>query len=154
MPRVEHSIEVRATPERVFETSLAVDKIASYGDWNPTFVRGIRVIDQTDGVGTTWEFPLEALGATARSEMVAYEPPHLVRSVAGGGVFAEIQSEHRVEPAGEGSRLIHVVTYRLRYAPLSFFVDAALVRGKVRARVRATLVAMKERAEFIDRLAA
>lgn len=154
MTRIEYSLEIRATPERVFDTALAVDQIAGYPGWNPTFARGLRVIEQTDGVGTTWEFPLEALGATGRAEIVAYDPPRRTQSRAAGGLFAEMISEQRVEPTENGSRLTHSIEYRLRYRPASVFLDAVLIRGRMRGIVRDALQAMKERAEFLDRLAA
>ena len=154
MPRIEVSADISSSPGRVFDRCLAADQIAGYPAWNPTFARGLRIISQTDGVGTTWEFDLESPGAIGQAQIVGYEPPLLLRAEMTGGIFVELASEFRLSPIEGGTRLTRIVEYRLRYQPASTFVDIAFVRGRLKAEARAGLQAMKQRAESTAALAA
>jgi uncharacterized protein YndB with AHSA1/START domain len=154
MPRFEVSTDINASPTHVFDACLAADQIAGYPAWNPTFARGLRIVSQTDGVGTTWEFDLVATGAVGQAQIVGYEPPSLLRAEMTGGIFVELVSEFRLSPIEGGTRLTRMIEYRLCYQPVSTFVDIAFLRGRVKADARAGLQAMKQRAESSAALAA
>jgi hypothetical protein len=86
--------------------------------------------------------------------MTEYERPHLTRARLAGGIFGEMVSEFRVDRIDGGARLAHCIDYRLRYPPASWLVDVVLVRGRLKETLHAGLWAMKERSEYLARLAA
>ena len=154
MPGISTQTSVGAPPDRLFAVTLAADQIRGYANWNPAFARGIRIIAETGGVGTVFETPLEAPGAIGRAEIVEYDPPRAMGSLVRGGVFRELRIRFTIEADGDGSRLTQTIDYSLKYAPMSWLIDAMVLRGKLRASSAAQLAAMKERAEFFERLAA
>lgn len=151
---VADSIEIGAPAARVFAVALAVDQFRGYANWNPAFARGIRIIEETEGIGTTFEAPLEAPGAIGRAEVTEYEPPSRMTARVRGGIFRDLCVRFTIEDTAQGSTLSLSMEYQLRYAPASWILDGVVLRGKMRASARAQLLAMKARAEFFERLAA
>ena len=154
MSRIQAAIDISASPERVFDACLAANQIAGYPAWNPTFARGLRIIAETGGVWTTWEFDLESPGAIGQAQIVVYEPGAVLRAHMSGGIFVLLASEFRLSPIKDGTRLTRTVEYRLRYQPVAAFVDLAFVRGRLKTEARDALQAMKRRSESSAELAA
>ena len=148
------AIDIAASPERVFALSLAVDQYRGYPNWNPAFAKGIRIIEQTDGVGSRFESPLEAPGAIGRSEVVVYDPPTRMEANVHGGIFRDLRIAFNIQPIDAGSTISITMRYSLRYGPASWIVDVVVLRGRLQASAGAQLLAMKNRTEFFDRLAA
>jgi ribosome-associated toxin RatA of RatAB toxin-antitoxin module len=147
MPTLEFSEQVSATPREFFEATLAVNQIPGYVDWHPAFIgSGLRIVRLTEGAGTRFEFALQGTGATGRAEVLEYTPERFVARMS-GGIFDEGIATWTATPRGASCTVTYNFTYRLRFPPVSYVIDALMLRPRLRRLGAEQIAAFKRRAE-------
>jgi hypothetical protein len=147
MPVIEASGLVAATPQEFFDAAITVNQIPGYGEWHPAFMGGgVRIVRLTEGVGTTFEFMLQGTGATARAEVLEHTPERFVAKMS-GGIFADATATWTAVPRGASCTVTYSFSYRTRYRPFSYVLDALLLRPRLRRLAVEQIDACKRRAE-------
>jgi hypothetical protein len=113
MPRLTHSIEIKASVEKVWELIVDVER---WPGFLPTMSR-IEMMDEPPlGLGSRALIKQPLLPSNVWT-VISLEPPHLFRWRTGRGWIALIAT-HLIEPSGEGSRQTLILELEGRLAPL------------------------------------
>ncbi len=132
MTRVERTIEIEASPERVFELLTDLDRLE---DWatiageseNPP----LKPLTQ----GATWKHKVKVAGVKLEGDwkVVAIDAPRLVEYEATRSGGGWLKMRQRVAPTERGSRVELEVDYELPWGALGQAVDKLVVeRGNER----------------------
>lgn len=147
MHRNEHSVEIAAPPELVFEYVAEPERmhqwvggLVEFRPLGPGPELGSRAIQVVEVSGHPWEI---------ESEIVGYEPPRRLEARLRHKTFESLASYH-VEGAGEGSRL--TATMESEYKQMAVRLMAGVVNRKTQQKLEADLARLKQVVESADGL--
>lgn len=145
MTVLEASIEIAASPTRVWELLGTLDALERY---DPGVTRSIITSTERTGIGATRQCDLKP-GGWFRECVTSWEPE---RSI-GFELFectlpvSRLRHDYVLTPIRGGTRVAQRMEYRLKFGPLGALMDAALVRRRWRAGIDAFLRGLKQLAE-------
>ena len=129
---VERSITIDASPEQVF---AVVNSLRHFNEWSPWFDMDpdakYRYSGPESGVGARAEWSSEEPGVDSGSqEIIASEPPRLVRTSLDFGDQGSATAELRLQPVNGSTRVTWAFDTVLDASPVDryfgFFLDASL----------------------------
>jgi len=141
--RVEHSVEIDAPPDAVFP-------YLAEGEQRLRWMGALRETHQLTGgppaVGSRWRDVFEDLGQRIelQAEVVAYEPPRLLR-VALSSRVVEATSEQRLEAVGSRTRLTTVL--ETEYKSFTARLAAGMVTRHAQRQLETDLAALEQLVE-------
>ena len=124
MPRIERSVELPGSPERVFRLLTDLERLP---EWATIVVETRDVSDVPLRAGCTFRQTVRVLGQDIESEwrVVALEEPRLVSYEASSPAGARMAMTQRVAPANGGSRVDLQIDYELPGGLIGAVLDRA-----------------------------
>lgn len=143
MPRVAHSVEIDAPPDAVFPYLAAAEQRLR---WMASLRESEPLTDGPPSVGTRWRDVFEDLGQRIEleAEMVAYEPPRLLR-VRLSSRAIDATSEQRLEAVDGRTRVKAVI--ETEYKSFTARLASGIVTQHAQKQLEADLASLKELVE-------
>lgn len=142
MPKIEKSVSINASPERVFEV---LQQAESFAQFLP-HTRQVQVLERTDtSVLLEWEVVAPGVGMPVRwkSRLVIDAANHTITMQPEGDALVKLTGEWRVEPEGAGSKLSATIDYAANVPPMF----AGVAQNAVNTIIQDWLNGFKQRAE-------
>ena len=147
MTKVTKSIEIEASPEKVFNFINDMDKM---NELRKGSSEGEYTSKGPVGVGTTMHYVGKAGGSQAEwdMEIIEFEKNKKVSMRTIGAAKFKMQGSHTLETTAKGTKLTNTMDYEVPYSILGKIVDKIKVHKDIEKQVEKRLNDMKKTLEI------
>ena len=146
MTKVTKSIEIEASPEKVFAFINDMEKM---NELSKGFSEGEYTSKGPVGVGTTLHYVGKAGGSQAEFDMeiTEFEKNKKISMRTIGASKFKMHGSHTLEPTAKGTKLTNTADYELPYSILGKLIDKLKVSKDIEKRMEKELRDMKKALE-------